>query len=57
MHATVLWNVIPCSMVDRYQHFKGMYCFHHQERKWSCWFIQNIFTYLRNCNVSHSKRP
>lgn len=50
----VLWNVIPYSMVDRYQHFRKMYCFHHQRRKWS-WFIQNIFTYVRNYNCVTSR--
>jgi hypothetical protein len=47
----VLWNVIPYSKVDRYQHF------HQEARKCSCWFLRNVFAYLRNYNVSHPERP
>jgi hypothetical protein len=27
---TVLWDVAPCSLVDIYRRFRGVYCLHHQ---------------------------
>jgi hypothetical protein len=30
---TVSWNVTQCSLVDTYQCFRRIYCFHRQGRK------------------------
>jgi hypothetical protein len=30
MKMTVLWDVVPCSLVEVYRRFGGAYCLHHQ---------------------------
>jgi hypothetical protein len=39
-----LWNVTPCNLAGRYEHFTGFSCLHLQDRKvqsspFICWFI------------------
>jgi hypothetical protein len=29
----VFWDVKPCPMAETDQHFRGIYCFHHQGRR------------------------
>jgi hypothetical protein len=30
MKVTVIWDIMPCSLVETDQHFRGAYCLHHQ---------------------------
>jgi hypothetical protein len=51
MKMTVLWNVMPCSLVDIYWRFGGKFCLHHLTIKW------RKHKYLRNTlNIYQIKR-
>jgi hypothetical protein len=30
----VIWVVVPCSVVEVHQHFRGVYCLHHHQTMW-----------------------
>jgi hypothetical protein len=34
MKMAVFWVVVPCSLVEVYQYFRGAYCLHHQGSKY-----------------------
>jgi len=33
MEDALFWSVMPCILVDRYQHFGGTYCLYHEGRR------------------------
>jgi hypothetical protein len=40
MKITVFWDVAPCSMVEVYRRFTGVYCLHHQGDETSVYLYQ-----------------
>jgi len=49
----VLWDMIPCSLVDRYQYIRGTYCLHLKKKTPSS--PQNLGTYLQD-NKSYTHK-
>jgi hypothetical protein len=52
----VFWDVMPCSLVDRYQHYGATCCLHLQERRWGHHVLPNSGTYLPK-QQHHIPRP
>jgi len=50
----VLWDMIPCSLVDRYQHIRGTYCLHLMKKK-TLSSSQNLGTCLQD-NKSYTQK-
>lgn len=56
MKVTIFHDAMPCSLVDRYQHYGGTCCRHLQERRWGHHVLPNSDTYLPK-QQHHIPRP
>lgn len=55
VEVTVFWDVIPHSVVDMYQCFKGTCCFHLQNRRWGQLVPLKCQYCLPDCAVTTQK--
>jgi hypothetical protein len=54
---TVIWDVMPCNLIDVYRDSGGAHCFHLiLSCKWKHKFLRNISNHLLDYAVSHRRR-
>jgi hypothetical protein len=53
----VFWVVAPCSLVEVYQHYRGLYCLHHQGDEWIVEAVQTSETSVNSYQSTRRYNP
>jgi hypothetical protein len=56
MRMTVLWDVVPCSLIEIDQRFRGTYCLHHQVDGGGSKHLWNVNQFLWDCTAQNPRR-